>query len=134
MSSTTWRTPTQWELFAQNMSDDLDKLNQQLADILHVEAPVPPIPIEPFIPQMPSAPATERSHRFKRTGNRYTTSNDTRKFESNDQNRASYTQSAHNGNQSARIVKPRKPNLIPYPFPKEASRSPRLDTFVECGY
>lgn len=132
MSSSTWRTPTQWELFAQNMCDDLDKLNLQLANILKVEPPVPEIPIEPFVIQPPSAPKTDRSHRFRK-GLRIPGSPEIRKSENLHSHRQTIGQNTSHGNQSARIIKPKKPNSYPYPFPKDAQYNQATDTFVECA-
>ena len=65
-------TPTQWELFAQNMSDDLDRINERLYKIFNVQPPKTARHGERASVRGPHSPRkTNTSARFRRREQAY---------------------------------------------------------------
>ena len=60
------RTPTQWEVFARNMSEDLDKINERLFQIFNVQPPKSARVGERKVPRPPRSPNTARRNTARR--------------------------------------------------------------------
>ena len=127
----TYTTPTQWELFAQSMADDIDKINEKLYKIFDVVPP--PKPSEPEFVRTPRSPKKKNtSARFKRSFPQKTQQeiiSEIRKSDS-DEPKTNYTSLPARGNGCARIFKPKLVSILPYSTTRDVTPVITGDTLI----